>query len=148
MRRTIPGGQVRNPLTFTAMNRVFEKKSKAKIAQQLGPTLSKLAAVNSPDSFERVHADFCEWFTANISTTAKERDGKIVKKPGRASYGHAAKVLDIVLKVYVYYSHQPSCQAATRLMMLLHGAVDTPILKHLRRRYPKANVSATTCGGT
>jgi len=132
-------------ITFTAMNRVFEKKSKVKITRRLIQTLSKLASDGGADSFERVHAEFCEWFVANISTAEKKgRDGKIVKKSGPASYGHAAKVLDIALKVYVYYCHLPSRQKATRLTRSLHGAVDTPILKHLRERYKKAAVSART----
>lgn len=132
-------------ITFAAMNRVFEKKSKIKIARQLEETLSQLGSVDSADSFDKVHAEFCKWFVANISTAEKRsRSGKVVKKLGPASYGHAAKVIDIVLKVYVYYSHLPTCQEATRLTDILHGAVDTPILNQLRDRYRGSGVSAST----
>ena len=132
-------------ITFAAMNRVFEKKSKIKIARRLNQTVSKLASVDGADSFERIHAELCRWFVTNISTAKKNNSvGKVIKKSGPASYGHAAKVLDIALKVYVYYSHQPSCQKARRLTKILHGAVDTPILKHLREMYAETEVSART----
>jgi hypothetical protein len=131
-------------ITFTAMSRVFEKGSKAIIAQALEDSLAKLASVDTRQSFERVHGDFCARFTESISTAAKELKNKRSKKSRPASYGHAAKVFDIAAKVYVYYCHLPSCDSAGRLMPLLHGAVDTPILRNLKARYSESGIAAKT----
>jgi hypothetical protein len=50
------------------------------------------------------------------------------------SYGHAAKVLDLVLKVYVYYCNMPSPAKAESLIPRLNGAIDTQILRHLFKK--------------
>ena len=60
-----------------------------------------------------------------------------------ASHGHSAKVLDIALKVYVYYCGQPA-ENTGLLLPLLHSALDTPMIEHLHRRFPKAGLSAWT----
>jgi hypothetical protein len=130
-------------ITFTAMNRVFEKKSKAAITAQLAHTLDKLLGVKDTHSFERVHREFCEWFTKHVRTAARTLKNKKPKHSQAASYGHGAKVLDIVAKVYVYYCRLPDAATADALTPLLHGAVDTPILSQLRERYP-GQVTATT----
>ncbi|HEY2932815.1 MAG TPA: hypothetical protein VGK99_13810 [Acidobacteriota bacterium] len=65
-----------------------------------------------------------------------------------ASYGQAAKVLDIALKVYVYYCAQPTADVAERIVPLLHGAVDTPIMQQLKRsKYATARIRAATIKG-
>lgn len=131
-------------ITFTAMNRVFEKGSKKRISEQLEKSLGSLTSVQNKDSFEKVHSEFCNWFTEQISTAEKELKNKKTKNSRRASYGHAAKVFDIAAKVYVYYCHLPSCDSATQLMPFLHGAVDTPILRNLKATYPASNITAET----
>jgi hypothetical protein len=66
-------------------------------------------------------------------------------RPGLpASYGQGAKVLDIASKVYVYYCSQPNAEIARRMEPLLHGAVDTPIMKHLKSKYATARIPAKT----
>jgi len=57
-----------------------------------------------------------------------------VKTEEPSSYGHAAKVLDIALKVYVYYCKMPSPAKAESLMPRLNGAIDTPILRNLFKK--------------
>ena len=69
---------------------------------------------------------------------------KKIKKSQSASYGHAAKVFDIAGKVYVYYCHLPGCESAAKLLPVLHGAVDTLIMKNLKKEYPKENIKAET----
>jgi hypothetical protein len=66
------------------------------------------------------------------------------KESHPASYGHAAKVFDVAVKVYVHYCHLPSCETAVTLLPLLHGAVDTPIMKNLKSRYPASGVKSET----
>jgi len=123
-------------LTFTTMLRLFESDSKQKIAEQLENSLSQLPSISSKEQFEKLHADFCSWFVANIKT-AKKRES--------ASYGHAAKVFDVVAKVYVYYCRLPSCEAAAVLLPFLHGAIDTPIMKNLTK-YLDLNTNLETIG--
>ena len=52
---------------------------------------------------------------ANLKTAAKTLKNKKVKASQRASCGHAAKVFDIAVKVYVHYCHFPSCELAARI---------------------------------
>jgi hypothetical protein len=42
-------------------------------------------------------------------------------------------VLDIAIKVYVYYCAQPTAEIAQRIIPFLNGAVDTEILSHLKK---------------
>lgn len=131
-------------LTFTAMMRVFAKGSKERIARQLGELTSGLPAITSAEEYERTHKAFCECFCREVRTAERKlRSGKT--RPGRpASFGQAAKILDIVLKVYVFYCSQPSSDVASRIGRFLHGAVDTPIMNYLKRKYPEGSVRATT----
>ncbi len=120
-------------LTFTTMLRLFESDSKQKIAEQLENSLSQLPSISSKDQFEKLHADFCNWFVANVKTA---------RKGDSASYGQAAKVFDVVAKVYVYYCRLPSCEAAAVLLPFLHGAIDTPIMKDLQLEYPEVGINS------
>jgi len=131
-------------LTFTAMMRVFSKGSKQRIARQLRELTSDLPAITSAEGYEQAHKAFCEWFCREIHTAERKlKNGKTkISKP--TSYGQAAKVLDIVLKVYVFYCSQPSLHAASQISRFLHGAVDKPILDHLKGKYPAELVRATT----
>ncbi len=131
-------------VTFTAMIRVFEEASKLKIVDRLEQSFGQLSGISSKDQFEAVHSEFCEWFVGNISTASKTLKNKVEKKSKPASYGHAAKVFDIAVKVYVHYCHLPSCEAAVVLLPFLHGAVDTPIMKNLKSKYPDAGVKSET----
>jgi hypothetical protein len=63
-------------ITFTAMNRVFEEKSKTFIAEELACSLNKLIGVKDSDSFERVHREFCKWFTGRVKTAARTLKNK------------------------------------------------------------------------
>ncbi len=131
-------------LTFTAMMRVFAKGSKEQIARQFREVTSGLPAITSADDYEQTHRMFCEWFCREIHTAEKKLKNGKRKSSQPASFGQAAKTLDIVLKVYVYYCSQPSSDVASRIGRFLHGAVDTPIMNHLKRKYPKTPVRATT----
>jgi len=67
------------------------------------------------------------------------------EKPSRpATYGHAAKVFDIAVKVYVHYCNLPGPEAAAVLLPFLHGAIDNPIMSFLKSKYPLARIKAST----
>jgi hypothetical protein len=131
-------------ITFSAMNRVFEEGSKQKIAQKLENSLGLLTAVDGKDAFEKVHSEFCKWFIKNVSTAEKVLKNKKIKKSQSASYGQAAKVFNIAGKVYAYYCHLPDCESAANLLPVLHAAVDTLMMKNLKKEYPKENIKAET----
>lgn len=131
-------------VTFTAMVRLFEKGSKQKIIKRLEKDLQLLVSINGKEDFECLHMLFCKWFEINIVTASKELKNKAVKVSKKASYGHAAKVFDIAVKVYVYYCHLPNCEKVTELLPLLHGAVDTPIMNNLISRYQTAGINSET----
>lgn len=131
-------------LTFTAMMRLFGKGSKNRIAEELHALTSRLSEVNSANDFEERHKAFCEWFCREISTAAKSLKKKRRKPSRPASFGHAAKVLDIVLKVYVFYCSEPSPEVASRVRPFLHGAIDNPIMNHLKAKYKDIQIHAAT----
>lgn len=131
-------------ISFSAMLRVFEQGSKQKIAGKLENSFSLLADIEGKDDFERIHSDFCEWFVKNIFTVEKVLKNKKIKKSRAASYGQAAKVFNIALKVYVYYCNLPDYETVARLRPMLHCAVDTLMMGHLKKKYPKENLEAKT----
>lgn len=125
-------------LGFTAMMRIFSEGSKHKIESKLTELFSSLPTITSPEDYESRHRTFCKWFTHEIRTAEKKlKNGKVLESE-RASYGHAAKILDIAIKVYVYYCAQPNAEVAERVLPFLNGAVDTQIMEHLQ------SVCATT----
>lgn len=134
-------------ITFCAMNRVFETGSKQKIAEKLEDSFGLLAGLESQKDFEKVHSEFCEWFVKNISTAKWVLKNQESKKSRTASYGQAAKVFDVALKVYVYYCDLPNCESAAKLLPLLHAAVDTLMMRNLRKKYPKDSIKAQTIKG-
>jgi hypothetical protein len=131
-------------LSFSAMNRLFEQGSKQKIAGKLECYFALLAGVEGKEAFEEYHSNFCDWFIQNVFTAEKVLKNKNIKKSRAASYGQAAKVFDVALKVYVYYCNLPDYESAEKLLPLLHSAVDTLMMANLRKKYPKANIRANT----
>ena len=129
-------------LTFTAMIRVFERGSKPKITKHLELAFSQLAEVATRTQYLQLHERFCEWFTSEIRTAERTRNGVVIKRSTHASYGHAAKVLDIAIKVYVYYASLPDAHTASRITPFLNAAVDTPILGHLQQAFPDEDIKA------
>ena len=69
---------------------------------------------------------------------------KEIKKSRASSYGQAAKVFDVALKVYVYYCNLPDFEFAAKLLPALHGAVDTLMMKNLKKEYPKEDIKSET----
>ena len=135
-------------LGFTAMIRIFSKGSKAKIEAQLEELFSSLAEIGTRDDYEGRHRSFCEWFAREIWTAEKTLPNGKPQPSQQSSYGQAAKVLDIAIKVYVYYCAQPTAEIAQRIVPFLNGAVDTPIMKALKKsKYATATIRATTIKG-
>ena len=131
-------------LTFTAMIRLFEKGSKPIIGKKLYEEFQKLKEIRTEEEFKIFHNDFYIWFTKNIKTAQKERDNRIIKKTGYALYGHAAKLIDVVLKVYVYYSSLPDSETAVVVLPFMNTAIDNPILNHLKSTFPNEIIQAKT----
>ena len=129
---------------FTAMTRIFSGGSKAKIAAKLEELFSTLAEIHSREDYGARHRTFCEWFAREIRTAEKTMKNGKVHPSQPSSYGQAAKVLDIAIKVYVYYCAQPTAEIAQRIVPFLNGAVDTPMMKYLKKKYATASVRATT----
>ena len=117
---------------FSAMTRVLEKRSTEKIIEKLGESLVEISYLRNTGEFANFHDGFCRWFIKNIKTAERtKRDG--TKKPsGAASYGQGAKVLDVVLKVYVYYCHLPDTDTAERISQWLNSAVDNNMMRYLK----------------
>jgi DNA primase len=132
-------------LGFTAMIRIFSEGSKAKIAAQLEDLFSSLGEIVTRDEYETRHRSFCEWFGREIWTAEKTLKNEKLQPSQPSSYGQAAKVLDIAIKVYVYYCAQPTAEIAQRIVPFLNGAVDAPIMKCLKKsKDAAATIRATT----
>ncbi len=101
--------------SFSAMTRVFKKESTEKIVNKLNETLAQITSLKDDKEFADLHDGFCRWFAQNVKTAERtKRDG--TKKPSApTSYGQGAKVLDVALKVYVYYCHLPDVKTAERI---------------------------------
>jgi hypothetical protein len=110
---------------FTAMMPLFQERSADLIKEKLADLFEGLDRISSDQDFSKIHRDFCKWFVKTI---------RLAKTEEPSSYGHAAKVLDLALKVYVYYCKMPSPAKAESLVPRLNGAIDTPILRHLFKK--------------
>lgn len=111
---------------FTAMARLLCPGSAELIKKHLGEILEDLNEVNSVGEFKKIHNNFCQWVINNIT---------LAKKPVPPSYGQAAKIFDIVLKVYIYYCKQPNDTKSMTMIPILNSGIDTPIMSHLIKKY-------------
>jgi len=110
---------------FSAMMPLFQERSRDLIKRRLTDFFEGLDRISTDQDFGEMHRDFCQWFLNTI---------KLANTPEPPSYGHAAGVLDLALKVYVYYCKMPSPAKAESLMPMLNGAIDTPIIRHLFKK--------------
>ena len=122
-------------VSFTAMGRVFEKGATEKIKAKLNCCIENFFNLTTEEEYKEKHKEFCEWFTRNIKTAERRKDGRIIKRSQYASWGQAAKVIDIVLKVCIYYCNLPSANVSSRILPWLNGAIDTRILNDFKKRY-------------
>jgi hypothetical protein len=67
-------------VSLSAMLRVFRPGSKLVIDARIQNTFRLLAGVAGRQDFETLHADFCEWFHANIYTSRKVLKNKRVQE--------------------------------------------------------------------
>ena len=109
----------------TAMIPLFQERSADLIKEKLADLFEGLDRISSDQDFSKMHRDFCQWFVKTI---------RLAKTEEPSSYGHAAKVLDLALKVFVYYYNMPSPAKAESLMPRLNGVIDTPILRLLYKK--------------
>ena len=128
-------------VSASAMMRVFEKGSGEEMTKKLGSCINKFLECKNQEEFDRKHEEFCEWATENIKTAERKRKGKIIKESVPISWGQAAKTIDVTLKVYFYYCRLPFLETSQKIIHLLHGAIDTALLKHLKRNYPSQMLS-------
>ncbi|MBN2419351.1 MAG: hypothetical protein JXL81_08205 [Deltaproteobacteria bacterium] len=110
---------------YTAMMPLFQAHSADLIKDKLADLFEGLDRISSDQDFSSIHDDFCQWFVKTI---------RLAKKGEPSSYGHAAKVLDLALKVYVYYCRMPNPAKAESLTPRLNGTIDTPILRYLFKK--------------
>ena len=110
---------------FAGIMPLFQEGSADLIKEKLTETFEALERIGLDEEFNKMHRAFCQWFVKTI---------KLAKTEEPSSYGHAAKVIDLALKVYVYYCNMPSPRKVELLTPRLNGVIDTPILRHLFTR--------------
>lgn len=120
-------------LTFSTMARVFEKGSKENIKSRLKNTFDDFTLLTTEKKYRELHETFCDWLVNNIKTSRGEEEF--------ASWGHAGKVIDVVLKVCIYYCHLPSCEDSKKIVPWLNAPIDTNILNNLKKQTENQNIS-------
>jgi hypothetical protein len=110
---------------FTGLMRLFQEGSADLIKEKLKELFEGLDRISSDQDFSKMHRGFCQWFVKTI---------RLAKTEEPPSYGHAAKVLDLALKVYVYYCNMPSPAKAESLIPRLNGTIGRRILRHLFKK--------------
>ncbi|NQT84380.1 hypothetical protein HQ563_15250 [bacterium] len=128
-------------VSFSAMQRVFEKGSIEKIKAKLNNCIDEFLNLSTKQEYQRKHKEFCAWFTRNIRTAERKKDGRIIKRSQYASWGQAGKVIDIVLKVCIYYCNLACAEVSSKTIPWLNGAIDSRILKDLKKRYNSSIIS-------
>ena len=145
MKKTAEQAKLKNiiemAVSFSAMGRVFEKGSTEKIKAKLENCIKDLLNLNAEEEYHKKHKEFCKWFTRNIKTAERKKEGRTIKRSQYASWGQAAKVIDIVLKVCIYYCNLPSAEVSSKIVPWLNGAIDTPILGDLKKRHSSPIIS-------
>jgi len=123
-------------LGFTAMMRLFEKDSKEVIQAEILKCLPGFFAAESEKEFKAAHRAFCLWGMETIKRTK----GKGLNKKGIGviSFGHMAKILDVVLHVVIHYAQHPDPGAAKKLSQWLNPAMDNEMMAFLAGCYPNA----------
>jgi hypothetical protein len=102
-----------------------------------------LSEIANHDDYEDCHRSFCEWFTHEVRTAKKKLRNGEIQSSQQSSYGQAAKVLDIAIKVYVYYCTQPTLEIAQRIVPFLHSAIDRSIINFLKHNSSDIKIRAT-----
>lgn len=125
-------------LNFSAMIRLFDKGAKKKLRARILAEIGGVFEAKSEKHFKDIHSSFCSWGTNNIKLAARRKNGQIIKRARRASYGQIAKTFDVVLKVAVYYCHLPNCEKSEPISEWLNAAVDTKMMALLKKCYPEA----------
>ncbi|MCK4386216.1 MAG: hypothetical protein KAW52_08140 [candidate division Zixibacteria bacterium] len=128
-------------ISFTAMGRVFEKGSTKKIKAKLNNCIKDFFNLSTKEKYYEKHKEFCEWFMTNIKTAERKKDERIIKRSQYASWGQAAKIIDIVLKVCIYYCNLPSAEVSSKITPWLNGAIDSHILEDFKKRYSSPLIS-------
>lgn len=131
-------------VSFSAMGRIFEKGSTERIKAKLENCIWDFLNLSAKEEYHEKHKEFCEWFTGTIKTAERKKDGRIIKKSQYASWGQATKVIDIALKVCVYYCNLPSAEVSSKIIPWLNGAIDTLILGDFKKRYNSLIISQTS----
>lgn len=119
-------------VSFSAIGRIFKRGSTEKIRKKLYECIDEFFDVRSEEEYCKKHKEFCEWITENIMTS--RRKGKLTKASKKASWGQAAKMIDITLKVCIYYCKLPSPSVSSKIVPWLNGGIDTTILKNLKKK--------------
>lgn len=119
-------------VSFAGMSRVFKAGSTEKIRNKLYSTINGFLSSHPEKEYQTKHEKFCEWFTKNIKTAQRKKEGRIIKKSEDASWGQAAKIIDIVLKVFIYYCKLPSPEVSAKIIPLLNAPIDEARLKSFK----------------
>jgi hypothetical protein len=101
------------------------------VLPRLEELLDSLDSVKHSEEYERLHAEFCDWFKRTIRTAPKQHKNGGAKPSCACSYGQAAKVLDVAAKVFVHYCGLRSPEVVNRLLPWLHAALDTQMMDAL-----------------
>ena len=115
-------------LEWSATLRIFEKGSKGKIQKIIEEMLAPLSSVKTQETFNSLHKETCKKIIKEINLNKKLR-----KRRRKVSFGEAAKIVDMSLKVYVYLCKMPDTHTSVRLVNFLNCPIDNNNLEWLKK---------------
>jgi hypothetical protein len=108
-----------------AIGRVLEKNGVWKFADLMVALVPGLYGDATRESFERWHETACDEMIRSFQTARNQT----------LSYGQAQKPINVFLKVYVDFAHQPEPTLAQRLAAFLHCPLDRLVMSFIRREF-------------
>lgn len=110
-----------------AIGRVLEKDGVWKFADLMIKLVPGLYGQGTQHEFETWHERACDEMIGSFRTA---RDQTL-------SYGQAQKPINVFLKVYVDFAHQPDAELAKKLAPFLHCPLDSLVMTFIKREFEK-----------
>jgi len=121
-------------MAFMAYNpsigRVLAKNGVKSFAKMATSRVAVLSHITSAEDFDSFHHSWVTEIITKIHRNARGGSKKI-------SYGQAQKPINVFLKLYVDWAHQPDEKTARRLLPWLHVPLDSIVMKNLSKKFSK-----------
>lgn len=111
-----------------SIGRVLKKGGVNKFQRIIMKMLPELSEINSIEQFNKLHHKYVKKVISNIKTSENS-------KSHRASYGQAAKPINVFLKVYVDWSKRPNMAVRKKILPYLHVPLDSILIQSIKENH-------------